>query len=120
MSDQPFLGRDKASFWAWFIQRITAVLIFPLLFIHMIWNHFIGHDGSIDLGFVEANVRNMGFMLIDGGLLVIGLFHGLNGLRNVLYDYVNSLKVRQALNWVFIILGGGFFIYGLWVLIEIF
>jgi len=111
--------RSGPAFWAWFLQRITAILLLPLLFLHMIVNHYMDPSTAIQVKDVEANVRMVSFFVVDHILLLFGLFHGLNGARNVAYDYLNEDRHRKLVNIALVIVGVVTYVYGSLVLLIV-
>jgi succinate dehydrogenase/fumarate reductase cytochrome b subunit len=57
------------------------------------------------------------FVLVDFSLLGLVLFHGLNGIRNILLEWEPLNRRRQGLTIGLCILGGVTFIYGAWALL---
>ncbi|HEX7588657.1 MAG TPA: hypothetical protein VF478_10110, partial [Anaerolineae bacterium] len=56
------------------------------------------------------------YLIIDSGLLAVGLYHALNGVRNVLFDYVVKERLRRTINYVMWILGIAFTLWGAYAL----
>jgi succinate dehydrogenase / fumarate reductase, membrane anchor subunit len=102
--------------WAWVLQRITAVLLLVLLGTHLAVLHFVPANLSINFLGVAARMQSVLYLLIDGGLLAVGLYHALNGVRNVLFDYVVGVRPRRAINTVMWILGIAFAFWGAYAL----
>lgn len=77
----------KGSLWAWIIQRISAVLLLVFVAVHFSIMHFV--DPTVEISFIDTTLRlkNVLYTIVDAGLLSLGLFHGLNGLRAVIIDY---------------------------------
>lgn len=77
----------KGSLWAWIIQRISAVLLLVFVGIHFGIMHFV--DPTVEITFADTTLRlkNVLYTIVDAGLLSLGLFHGLNGLRAIIIDY---------------------------------
>jgi succinate dehydrogenase / fumarate reductase, membrane anchor subunit len=77
----------KASLWAWVLQRITAAVLLVLVAVHFSIMHFV--DPTVELTFASSHLRLQSalYFLVDAGLLCLGLFHGLNGIRNIVCDY---------------------------------
>jgi len=93
----------KASLWLWIWQRITAVLLLLLVWIHFGIMHFV--DPTVEITFAASTLRlqSVLYALVDSLLLITGLFHGLNGLRNVILDYWPH--AGRAASWVLGIIG---------------
>lgn len=77
----------KGSLWAWIIQRFSAVVLVVLVSVHFGIMHFV--DPTVEITFADSSLRLQGllYFLVDSGMLTLGLFHGLNGVRAVIIDY---------------------------------
>lgn len=93
----------KASLWAWMLQRWTAVLLLVLVSVHFGIMHFV--DPSIHYDFASSSLRlkSVLYFIVDTGLLMMGLFHGLNGIRNIVLDYWP--KHGRTAAWVLSLIG---------------
>ena len=67
--------------WAWILQRITAVLLAFFLGTHLAVLHYVDENLLINFAGVAARMKSVLYLFIDGGLLLIGLYHALNGVR---------------------------------------
>jgi len=105
---------------AWVLQRLTAVLLVFVLGMHLWATHFETHGELIVFNMVRVRLQTILYMVVDYGLLGFGLYHGLNGLRNVLLDWGVGLGRRGGL-WLSVclwIVGLAFFIYGVVALLP--
>lgn len=109
-------ARKSSGAWAWLLQRITAVALLALLATHVIVLHWIRPEGAISFGTVTLRLQTMLYMVIDYGLLAFGLYHGLNGVRNVLLDFTFGLRAEKAISTGLFIIGAVAFVYGAWAL----
>ena len=79
----------------WFLQRLTGFLLLGLLLTHMLVEHYTlgGHELSFEL--VAKRVATPLWKTIDSLFLVLGVFHGLNGVWMIASDYIKKdwLKV---------------------------
>jgi succinate dehydrogenase / fumarate reductase membrane anchor subunit len=92
----------------WLSQRITAVLLIVLLGLHLWASNF------------TADWAALFRAVIDMSLLVLVLFHGLNGVRTVALDFGLGQQGRQFLSLTLIIVGIAALIsgaYGIWPLL---
>ncbi len=102
--------------WAWIWQRITAVLLVFFLGAHLFVLHYVPENLNINFLGAAARFKSLLYLIIDGGLLAVGLFHGLNGVRNVLFDFVVADGKRRAFNILFWLVGLAFLLWGAYAL----
>ena len=92
----------------WYLQRVTGVALLGLLVLHFWTNHYAADVRHGDLSFevVQKRMSNPWMQAIEISFLLIALYHGLNGLRNIIFDYgwVNP-RVRGPITGVLVILG---------------
>lgn len=79
--------QTREGSWAWILQRFTAVLLLALLGAHFWVLHFVPANAVITFAGVSTRLQQALFWVVDFGLLLIALYHGLNGLRAVALDY---------------------------------
>jgi succinate dehydrogenase/fumarate reductase cytochrome b subunit len=83
------------SFWPWFLQRVTGVVLVILLTLHIVVNHLFNIaeveddilPGLVVFSDVADRFEMPIYWVIAVLLLSFALFHGLNGVRNILLDY---------------------------------
>ncbi|UCF66834.1 MAG: hypothetical protein JSV80_13765 [Acidobacteriota bacterium] len=111
--------RDQ-SLWTWHV--IAGVVILVFLGLHMgvmhldallgLFNPEGGHP--IDWGNVLARMKSGFFTVTYVVLLGAALFHGLYGLRNIVYELGPGAGLRSAVNAVLWIAGLALFAIGSW------
>jgi succinate dehydrogenase / fumarate reductase membrane anchor subunit len=111
--------RDQ-KLWTWHLAAGAIILL--LLGLHMaimhldallgIFNPAGGHP--IDWANVVARGQSLAFTVTYILLLGAALFHGLYGLRNILFELDPAPPLKKALSWVLILVGVGLFIFGTW------
>ena len=82
-------------------------------------NHYTDPETTIQVATIEANLKETGFVIFDSLLLLFCLFHGLNGVRNVAYDYLNRDQHRRLVTVGLAVLGVFLFGYGLAILFTV-
>ena len=101
---------------AWIWQRITAVALIVLLGGHMWVNHYadlaLPADHYLNFLGVQLRVSRIPWLIFNSLLLGASLFHGLNGVRNVIFDYGVSHRGKRAITAALVVLGMSFFAYG--------
>ena len=103
-ADRPQL-RPRQSFetWSWFFMRISGLILIFLSLTHFAITHIINDVVETDVEFVRHRWANPMWRLFDWALLFLALFHGLNGLRYIIDDYVRKPANRA---WVKAVLYG--------------
>ena len=102
--------------WAWIWQRITAVLLVFFLGTHLFVLHYVPENMNINFLGVAARFKSVLYLVVDSGLLAVALYHALNGIRNVLFDFVADDGKRRALTWLLLIAGIAYLIWGAYAL----
>lgn len=94
---------------AWALQRVSAYGLVICLAVHMWFNHFATIGSATGLTFEVVNRRFELYPLLyainDITLLTFAIFHGLNGARNVIYDWFTSRNLRLIATIVLVIIG---------------
>jgi succinate dehydrogenase / fumarate reductase, membrane anchor subunit len=94
---------------SWWLQRITGALLVVLLAAHFWVEHFMTAElrrSGVSYQTVHARVTNPVWQFIDIAFLVVALWHGLNGLRNIVLDYSRvGRRAAQAVTVVLIAAG---------------
>lgn len=85
---------------AWKWMRYSAFLLIPLAWIHVLLQDVIVGVHRINLDYVAMRWANVGWRIYDILLLGFAFAHGMNGLRQVLMDYVNNDRARRVISWV--------------------
>jgi succinate dehydrogenase / fumarate reductase membrane anchor subunit len=98
----------RSSVLLWLMQRVTAVLLVAFLAIHLWASNFATSWAASLRAFVDLS------------LLLLALFHGLNGVRTVVLDFGIGHAARRVLSVSLVMLGFIAFlfgVYGLWPLL---
>ncbi len=94
--------RYETVAWRW--MRYSGVLLIPLVWIHTILQDVLIGVHKIDLDYVAFRWASLGWRAYDVALLSFAFAHGMNGLRQVLWDVFHTDRARTALAWVLFIL----------------
>lgn len=90
---------------AWKWMRYSGLLLIPLAWGHVLIQDVLVGVDRIDLNYVSMRWAYLGWRIYDFLLLVFALAHGINGLRQVVLDFVpkkNMRLVNQA-SFVFLL-----------------
>ncbi len=97
---------------SWYFFRVSGIALIFLAIIHLFLNHVATDVSCTSFELVEIRYANPFWRLYDWLLLILGLLHGMNGLRIVVDDYVHARGWRLSLQsllaivtLVFILLG---------------
>jgi succinate dehydrogenase hydrophobic anchor subunit len=112
------------SFWPWFAQRVSALGLLLLLPAHIVVAHLFNIaeveegalPGLVVFSDVVQRLEQPVYWMIDLLLLGFALFHGLNGVRNVLLDYGMRRAGGKVTTGALSVLGIAAFAYGVIVL----
>ncbi len=91
-------ARLEALAWKW--MRYSALLLIPLAWIHVLIQDIVVGGQNIDLDYVSVRWSLLGWRIYDFFLLSFAFAHGMNGLRQVLVDYIVSATYRRWVAWV--------------------
>jgi len=81
-------------------MRYSAVLLIPLVWIHVLLQDVLVGVHRIDIDYVALRWAMLGWRVYDIFLLSFALGHGMNGLRQVLDDYVHNGTARRWISWI--------------------
>lgn len=106
--------------WTWHVAAGLVILL--LLGLHMVIMHLDALVGifnpaggrPIDWGNVVARAQSLFFTITYVVLLGVALFHGLYGLRNILFELGPPEPMKRSLAWLLILVGFGMFAFGSW------
>ncbi len=112
----------------WMLNLIAGAVILVLLGVHMAIMHldavlgFVGlaANSGVEASAVFARSKQALFMASYIILLGAALYHGLYGLRNILFELTLSRGAEKFINWFFIVAGLALFVYGGYVAVAVF
>jgi succinate dehydrogenase / fumarate reductase membrane anchor subunit len=84
---------------AWRWMRYSGVLLIPLAWSHVLIQDVLVGVHHIDLDYVQARWAMLGWRAYTAAILAFAFAHGMNGFRQVLFDYVHTSKARRFLSW---------------------
>lgn len=110
----------------WTLFLLAGLVILPLLGLHMAVMHL---DGTLNLfnpesvkpvewANVAARMKMAGFAVTYPLLLGAALFHGLFGVRTVLFELSPPPGLKKAISAALLLFGLALFAYGTWAAIT--
>ena len=124
MDEQRIATSKVAGTWAWFFQRVSAVLLVVFLAIHIYVAHFMGvgdeTSGDTLITFSDVSVRldQLIYIIVDYGMLSMVLLHGLNGFRTVIFDFDMFVKRKNLVDVTLWVVGIATLIWGIVILVP--
>lgn len=124
MAEQRIATTKVAGTWAWFFQRLSAVLLIVLLAIHLYADHFMdldshtGDEPLITFESVTIRLDQLFYVVVDYSMLAMVLMHGLNGFRTVLFDFDLFARRKKTVDIGLWVLGGATLIWGIVILLP--
>jgi len=83
----------------WLLMRYSGIALIPLAWIHVLIQDVLVGVHRIDLDYVALRWATLGWRVYDMALLGFAFAHGMNGLRQVLEDYVTRDRPRRLVRW---------------------
>ncbi len=99
--------RYESTPWKW--MRYSAFLLIPLAWGHVLIQDVLVGGHGINLDYVALRWSMVGWRIYDFLLLAFAFAHGINGLRQVLFDYVHNPKNQRSIAWA---------LFAVWLLIS--
>ncbi len=97
---------------SWYFFRVSGVALIFLAIIHLFLNHVATDVSCTSYQLVQIRYSNPFWRVYDWLLLTLALLHGVNGLRIVIDDYVQSRGWRLSLQSLLGIMTLVFFFLG--------
>ncbi len=88
---------------AWKWMRYSGLLLIPLAWGHVLIQDVLVGVDNIDLNYVSMRWAFVGWRMYDFLLLVLALAHGINGLRQVVLDFVSKRKNIRLVNQTLVV-----------------
>jgi succinate dehydrogenase / fumarate reductase membrane anchor subunit len=87
----------ESTAWKW--MRYSALLLIPLAWGHTLLQDVIVNVHNIDINYVAIRWGSLVWKVYDILLLGFAFAHGVNGLRQVLNDFIHSERGRAITAW---------------------
>jgi succinate dehydrogenase / fumarate reductase membrane anchor subunit len=115
----------ETKYWTW--HMAAGVVILFLLGLHMLvmhmggTTHLFAPEGGEAISKVNSLFRDgkLFFTVTYVLLLGVALYHGLYGLRTILFELTLKPAAEKAITFVFVVLGLGLFGLGTWAALAV-
>lgn len=84
---------------AWKWMRYSGLLLIPLAWGHVLIQDVLVGVHRIDLDYVAMRWAILSWRIYDFLLLAFAFAHGVNGLRQVINDFVKSERLIRTITW---------------------
>jgi succinate dehydrogenase / fumarate reductase cytochrome b subunit len=96
----------RTGTWAFLLHRVTGLVILAYLYFHLIvLSADIWPGGRAAFNRVVGAVTSPAFILADLVLILLVLYHALNGIRIMVFDLGYLIDRERALFWALMALG---------------
>lgn len=85
---------------AFMFMRMSGIALLILAVGHMMIQHVLNTTANLTLMFVAEQWNSWGWKAYDFLLLLFAIPHGVNGLRNILEDYIHNESTMRVINIV--------------------
>ena len=105
----------KTGMWAWIGHRLTGIILVVYIFMHL---SFITTaslaDGEKSFDDLMAITSQPLFVAMDFLLVFVVIYHGMNGLRVILFDFGLGIRRQKLVFWVAMAIAAALTVAGLW------
>ncbi|MGE5591957.1 MAG: succinate dehydrogenase, cytochrome b556 subunit [Bacillota bacterium] len=105
--------RYRLGMWAWILQRITGLGIVLFLLMHIWEISSVSRSGAAGFDQVMNALRNPLAAVGELVLFAAVLYHGVNGIRLILFDLGIGVRRQRALFWGVMVVSGTLLALGL-------
>jgi len=88
---------------AFVFMRLSGIALLLFAVGHMLIQHVLNSSTNLTIMFVAEQWNSWGWKAFDIILLAFTIPHGINGLRNVLEDYIHNKTIMKWINVLLLI-----------------
>lgn len=96
---------------AWLLQRITGIFLFFVVIGHYLLMHYTPESGHTYQAVIER-LRNPLYKALDLSFVTIGMYHGVQGVWNVIRDFKLAPWLSLTLYGILVIAAVTFVVMG--------
>ncbi len=119
MTQTTLSPKSGENAWLWLLKIVTGPLLFILIAVHFVVNHFIGENGLLTYADVINYYKNPLIPAMEIAFLAAVVIHSLSGLRGIILDLKPSRSLLKVLDWALLIFGIAAVVYGAWLALAI-
>lgn len=119
------MATNETRYWTW--HMAAGVVILVLLSLHMTTMHLGGMTGlwvanpeesAASPANSQARDASLLLTVIYVALLALALYHGLYGLRTIVFELTLKPAVERTVTAVLVAVGLGLFVFGTWAVVA--
>ncbi len=105
----------KTGMWAWVGHRLTGLALVVYVFLHL---SFLttASLGEGDFDSLMATTSEPLFVAMDFMLVIVVIYHAMNGARVVLFDLGMGIRRQKLVFWITMAVAGVLTVGGLWAI----
>ncbi|MGB8644353.1 MAG: hypothetical protein WCF84_03900 [Anaerolineae bacterium] len=119
MLGTPSAPKSGENVWLWLFKILSGLLILIVLGIHFVVNHALVPGGLLTYQDIVNYYKNPIVPVMESAFLILVVPHALIGLRGIILDLRPARGLLQVVNWLFVIGGAAFIVYGIWLILVI-
>ncbi len=119
MQDTTAAPKAGENVWLWLAKIVSGLIVFIVLGIHLIVNHYTAPEGLLYYDDVISYYQNPIVPIMEGIFLIFVVIHSLLGLRSIILDRNPSRRFMKVVDTIFIVGGSAAIIYGIWLLLYV-
>ena len=93
-------SQNQTEVIAWKWMRYSGLLLIPLAWGHVLLQDVLVGVHHIDLDYVAMRWASVGWRTYDFLLLAFAFAHGMNGLRQVIHDFISNESLMRIISWL--------------------
>jgi succinate dehydrogenase / fumarate reductase membrane anchor subunit len=108
-----YRNAKTGSTFQWFFQRVSSIVLVLFVGFHFVLTHYL-MQGETTFQNTQQRLIHSPWKFFYLGFLLVALFHGLNGVREIALDFKVGKRHQTAVTWLCLLTGVLFFGIGIW------
>ncbi len=108
----------KTGMWAWVGHRLTGLALVAYVFMHLSFLSTASMGAGDFDALMEVTSQPL-FVAMDFLLVIVVIYHAMNGVRVVLFDMGVGIRHQKLVFWVVMAIAAVLIIGGLWALWDV-
>jgi len=107
----------KTGMWAWVGHRLTGLALVVYVFLHLSFLTTASlSEGGADFDKLMATTSQPLFVAMDFMLVIIVIYHAMNGFRIMLFDLGVGIRRQKLVFWICMAISAVLIVGGLWAI----